>query len=599
MTDQQSVDAVEREDPVLQDAALLREADAAGGWKRVTTYLKLSGPGFLQSAITLGGGSLAGSLYLGVLAGTHMLWVQPLAMLIGIIMLSAIAYVTLSTGERPFHAVKTHVNPVLGWAWAIAAFVANMVWVMPQYTLGIGVFRQNLMPGIFGDGGVFTPFASNLILVLVIFVVAVAFTWNYARGGWGVKVFEFSIKLMVALIMVSFIGVVVRLAVAGELDVMAILSGFVPKPGMIVRPAEGFMALIDRVPAAYQAYWKDIIVSDQRGVIITTAATAVGINMTFLFGYSLLKRRWGRSFRNFVKFDLGFGLLIPFLIATACVVMAAASQFHLVPQPGLMPAAELEQIHFELGRAPDDLPPDLPASGGQMREYRNLLVQRALMDVPEADVVRDRLAMLQDTDPVAYSDHVQALLDEATAYDRYLAATLVRRNNFDLARALEPFTGVFFAQYIFGIGVLGMAFSSITMLMIISGVGFCEFCNKPHDGWWFRMGSLFPATGLFAPFFWTAAAPWLVVPTSMFAFLLIPLAYISFFLLMNQRSLLGDDMPHGGRRWAWNGMMGLALLIIVPASLYQLYNQYAMRGVAVAALLLGAAVGVEVWRRRK
>src|SRR5688572_19311761 len=81
---------------------LLRAADAAGGFKKLKAYFALSGPGYLQSAITLGGGSLAGSLYLGVLAGPGMLWVQPLAMIFGIIMLSAIAYVTLSTGRRPF-----------------------------------------------------------------------------------------------------------------------------------------------------------------------------------------------------------------------------------------------------------------------------------------------------------------------------------------------------------------------------------------------------------------------------------------------------------------------------------------------------------------
>ena len=40
----------------------------------------------------------------------------------------AIGYVTLSTGERPFKAINTHVNPVLGWGWAIATLMANCVW---------------------------------------------------------------------------------------------------------------------------------------------------------------------------------------------------------------------------------------------------------------------------------------------------------------------------------------------------------------------------------------------------------------------------------------------------------------------------------------
>ncbi|MFP4171891.1 MAG: divalent metal cation transporter [Candidatus Hydrogenedentota bacterium] len=578
------------DEQVLQEAEMLREADEAGGIKKVMTYLRLSGPGFLQSAITLGGGSLAGSLYLGVLAGTSMLWVQPLAMLLGIIMLSAIAYVTLSTGKRPFPAVNEYVNPVLGWGWAIAAFVANMVWVMPQYTLGIGVFQQNLMPEIFGDGGALGEFSSDLVLVLIFFVVAVAFTWNYGRGGWGVKVFELIIKVMVALIMISFIGVVVRLSMVGELEWGPILAGFVPDPAMILRPAEGFVAILENVPEEFRGHWEEIIVADQRGVIVSTAATAVGINMTFLFGYSLLKRGWGKSFRGFMKFDLGFGLLIPFLIATACVVIASSSQFHLEPHQGLMDPEEEAEIRQEIH--PDAEPPDeeleLEATGGQESEYENHLVGRALLaeDEEEAETIRAELSELEIEDPEAHEERVDALVAETTAYDRYLAATLVRRDNFDLANALEPFTGMIFAQYVFGIGVLGVAFSSITMLMIISAVGFCEFFGKPHEGWWFRIGALFPVTGVFAPFWWDAAGPWLVVPTSMFAFLLIPLAYISFFLLMNQKTLLGNEMPRGGRRIAWNALMGLALIIIVPASLYELHTQYGLQGLGVAALFV-------------
>ncbi len=600
MSDQELSEQQSYQEESSREAELLREADEAGGLKKVLTYLRLSGPGFLQSAITLGSGSLAGSLYLGVLAGVSMLWVQPLAMLLGIIMLSAIAYVTLSTGKRPFPAINNYVNPVLGWGWAIAAFVANMVWIMPQYTLGVGVFRQNLLPGVFGENGLLGDFASNLILVLVFFVIAVAFVWNYGRGGWGVKIFELIIKVMVALIMVSFIGVVIRLTIAGELDWGSIVVGFIPDPAMILRPAEGFVELLANIPEEFREHWEEIIVSDQRGVIVTTAATAVGINMTFLFGYSLLKRRWGKEYRGFMKFDLGFGLLIPFLIATACVVVASASQFHLVPQHGLMDPEELAEIRREIDPDIEVLPEEVEADSGQQNEYEGNLVERALLAMPEdeAQSIREQLEQYEvDEDEEAHETLVASLIDDhTTPYDRYLAATLVRRNNFDLANALEPFTGSFFAQYVFGIGVLGVAFSSITMLMIISGVGFCEFINKSHDGWAFRIGSLFPITGVFAPFWWAAAAPWLVVPTSMFAFLLIPLAYISFFLLMNQRTLLGNEMPRGGRRIAWNALMGLALIIIVPASGYELFTQYGWRGVGVAALFILAALAVHFIR---
>jgi hypothetical protein len=134
--------------------------------------------------------------------------------------------------------------------------------------------------------------------------------------------------------------------------------------------------------------------------------------------------------------------------------------------------------------------------------------------------------------------------------------------------------------------------------MVISGIGLCEFLNKPHEGVWFKIGALFPITGVFAPFFW-AGQPWLVVPTSVFAFLLIPLAYISFFALMNQKTLLGADLPTGKRRIAWNVSMGVALLIIVPSSLYMLFENYGYGGLAAAGAFLVLAAGVHLRRGRR
>ena len=106
---------------IEKDRESIIQARAKGKGALFGTFLKLSGPGWLQSAITLGGGSLASSLYLGVLVGFSFLWLQPLAMILGVIMLSAIAYVTLSTGKRPLRAINEHVNPVLGWGWIIAS----------------------------------------------------------------------------------------------------------------------------------------------------------------------------------------------------------------------------------------------------------------------------------------------------------------------------------------------------------------------------------------------------------------------------------------------------------------------------------------------
>ncbi|MBN2449649.1 MAG: hypothetical protein JXR77_04630, partial [Lentisphaeria bacterium] len=53
--------------------ALLRNARGRGRGALLGAFVRLSGPGWLQSAITLGGGSLANSLYMGVLGGMTLL----------------------------------------------------------------------------------------------------------------------------------------------------------------------------------------------------------------------------------------------------------------------------------------------------------------------------------------------------------------------------------------------------------------------------------------------------------------------------------------------------------------------------------------------
>ena len=54
---------------------------------------------------------------------------------------------------------------------------------------------------------------------------------------------------------------------------------------------------------------------------------------------------------------------------------------------------------------------------------------------------------------------------------------------------------------------------------------------------------------------------WLAVPTSILGFTLIPVAYLSFFLLMNNLQVLGRERPEGTARFIWNLFMILALVV--------------------------------------
>lgn len=559
---------VESPNKLEQEKQLLRDAKAQGRGAEVRAWVRLSGPGWLQSAITLGGGSLATGMYLGVLAGYGMLWLQPFAMILGVIMLSGIAYVTLSTGERPFRAINKHINPVLGWSWALASLLANMVWCLPQFALANGVIQQNLAPELLGgDGGKF-------FICVAILVVTVGITWCYGSGGWGIRFYELVLKLMVAGIVISFFGVVIKMTSTGALSWGEILSGFIPDFSRFSRPAEGFVPLLDTVPEAARAFWTQKIVASQRDVMIGAAATAVGINMTFLLPYSMLARKWDKDFRGLAIFDLATGMFIPFVLATSCVVIAAASQFHLEPAAGLLNHTN------EAAKAAQ------PAAG-TLKEYRAILTARVKAVSPAA------------LERAAGEDQFAAVEAEVNDAERRLAAMLVHRDVRDLAQSLQRLTGPEVANWVFGLGVLGMALSTITILMLISGFVICEMLNLPAQGWPFRLGTLAAATGVLGPFLWTQAAAYLAVPTSVFGMVLLPVAYISFLLLMNQKELLGENRPQGAKLVLWNVLLGIAAGVATLASLFVVHQKAGVKGWIGVGALLALALAVQIARKVK
>lgn len=552
-----------------RERALLAELERQPLHKKLWGYTVLSGPGWLQSAITLGGGSLASSLYLGVLGGVALLWLQPVAMIMGVIMLSAIGYVTLSTGERPFRAINRHVNPVLGWGWIIATVMANMVWALPQFSLGTAAVRQNLLPGLFKTGLMAGGFGSFLAC-LVFMLICVGMVWSYGSGGRGVKFFEIVLKVMVAVIVLSFFGVVVKMSLAGALKWGSIFRGLIPKPSLLWSPGEAYEPFLSKVAPAFREFWSNQIVGQRRDVMISATATAVGINMTFLLPYSMLKRRWRREHRGLATFDLSTGLFVPFILATACVVIASASQFHAVPAP-VFPEATVKVDAKLAGR------------------YRGLACRRI-----EHEIGKEAFTELS-------ADGKESRISALPEADKKLAATLVKRDAFDLATSLSPLTGRVVARYVFGIGVVGMAISTIIILMLINGFAVCEILGKPAEGWPFRIGSLMPCIGMLAPFIWTGgkAQFWLAVPTSVFGMTLLPIAYFTFFLLMNQKSLLGKDMPTGRRRVTWNVLMAVAAGLAGFCSIWSVWSKAKWKGMAVVFAFVGLVAVVHFVRKAR
>src|SRR5690606_13104535 len=238
-----------------EQAQLLADIAGRPPLKRALGYLRLSGPGWLQGAMTLGGGSAIASLTIGGVYGYELLWVQPLAMLIGCIMLFALSHQTLSTGERPFKAMS-RIHPALAWGWALAALASSIIWGFSHYPLSAGMAEEvvTVTTGFrLGDGGARELYLFALAVIVWAFCAYTA--WHYGKGGGTVRLFENGIKWLSIFTVLAFASVVATASWNGQVDWLRVLRGFVP--GSLPTDSEG----VTTVMAALGA--------------------AVGINMTF------------------------------------------------------------------------------------------------------------------------------------------------------------------------------------------------------------------------------------------------------------------------------------------------------------------------------
>ncbi|HMO15096.1 MAG TPA: divalent metal cation transporter [Pirellulaceae bacterium] len=544
--------------------------------KKFGVYFRLSGPGWLQSAITLGGGTLGSTLYLGMLSGTGMLWLQILAIIIGVIMLSAISYVTLSTGKRPFAAINEHINPVLGVGWVAATILANMIWIMPQFSLCYDSIQTCL-------GGTSDSNTSRITISLVLGVLALAIVAMNCQPGKLSKIFDWGLKSMVGFVVVCFVLVVVTLAIRDSLNWTEIIGGYVPNLKYWSNPSQAVQQALSNTPAEIKQWWADQIVARQQSSMVSVTATAVGLNMTFLLPYSLLIRGWDKPFRGLARFDLIGALAIPFIIVTSCIVIASAHAFHAKADANLL-SGNPEQVKASMF----------------FNEARKLAESRiGYMNEPTV------LAEFESLSEPAKTDWLAAYLANLEPDELRVMATLIKPNSRQLATTLAPLLGETNANLVFGLGALAMAFSTIVILMMINGFAIAEIIDRYDSVVWRLVGS---AMAMLVGIFWWQiwqgeSQTWLVVVASTFGAILLPIAYISFFAMMNNARLLQTDIPRGRNRWLWNLLMGVG----VCGALVQAYvalvicaedaatGRFVLGGVAMFALL--ALIGFAARKR--
>jgi Mn2+/Fe2+ NRAMP family transporter len=286
---------VEEKDPeaLAQEVERLRQINREGNvLRRLRGYWSFTGPGWLQSAITLGAGTAGSSIFAGSVFGYRLLWVQIVGIFLGVIVLSAIGHQVLVTRARPYDVFWVKLHPAMALLWAFNVLLASIVWAFPQYSLGTAVVQDML-----DVAGVHAP-RWPVALFLLVFVTAIAWTYGSGRRR-GVLLFERTLKYFLYVMILAFAAVVFRTGVDW---------------GQVWRGIFGF-----HLPR------------DPQGITIVLGGlgAAVGVNQTFLFPYSLLARGWGKDHRPLKNFDLAVSTFLPFVLATSLVVIACANTLYV------------------------------------------------------------------------------------------------------------------------------------------------------------------------------------------------------------------------------------------------------------------------------
>ncbi len=557
-------------DHLFRDKEILSEAQERGPIATLFAYLRLSGPGWLQSAITLGGGSLLGSLYLGMAGGYSLLWVQLLAIFCGVVMLSAISYVTLSTGMRPFAAMNEYVNPVLGTAWLTATILANMIFILPQFSLAYDAFDTNLLPDMVDGTKESKWVVSSIIAAAAFFIVFMSF-----RPGWMHKLFDWLLKLIVGAIVICFVAAVVQLFMQGQVS-WDILYGFIPNFSQLTAAAPDLNALLtsDSVGESAQGFWNGELVKYKQEKMIAVAAAAVGINMTFLLPYSMLARGWDKTFRGLARWDLITGMAIPFVVVTSCIVITTAYGFH--------------------GQADDQLLDSDPTVIATS-PFFGTVAKGVEKRIEKAGTEDDKLALKsfklepEETRAASKNEYLAKVISRMSEEERVLACALAKPNSDQLAKSLEPLLGERNSKLVFGFGAFAMAFSTIVVLMMINGFAFGEiFGNYQHTGWRVLGALAAVAVGLCWVILWEGESKtYLMIVASTFAIILLPIAYLAFLLMMNNSDLMQDEKPLGISMFIWNVLMVFSLAIVSVAAYVSLANKLSQ---STGPLVLGGVV---------
>lgn len=283
----------------LEEKEYLAELNKKPFWPKFFGYLKLSGPGFMGAAFTLGAGSFASSVSLGAAYGYSMLWIPLYSFAFGLFMLAlATRFVTAS--EMPIIQAqnKYHGKFIGSFATGLAACsIASVVFSFGQYALG-----ADAVTSIFALAGFNVP---KEISWIAIFATSVPLALLYGRGNNPklVKFVEDAMKFLIFIMLVVFGAI--------------LFTTGINFPEMI----KGL--LIPTLPTGI-----DGIV-----MFIASLTATIGVMDWVLFNNSMYARGYSEEHETLGRFDSVMGGLLPTVLVLTFVSVAFAEVF--AGKPGI------------------------------------------------------------------------------------------------------------------------------------------------------------------------------------------------------------------------------------------------------------------------
>lgn len=275
-------------------------------------HLKISGPGFMDSALTLGAGTLTAAMLSGAIFGYKTMWLLWISMGLGLFMMAAMARFTCC---GRFRVIPVQ-NRYHGWAVGslmtaiIGTAAVAVIFNYAQYSLGTHLIES------------FTPLFGFKFPRQVNWIVYMGLTsWlilSYGRRGRrGIRLVENFMKLSIGIMLLSFGTCLVIVGIDWPNFFKGIFVPWLPSG------VEG----ID--------------------LFVASSAAAIGVMDWVFFHYAGLARGWGRKHESQARFDISVGLFLPFVLVNYLVIGVFAATLHT---QGLHPetAPELAQALLPL-----------------------------------------------------------------------------------------------------------------------------------------------------------------------------------------------------------------------------------------------------------